>query len=116
MEPKMSAASCQKKENFSVVRGARYAQRPARIFTTAELRLDRDMADIVGAIKGANGKHPSRGFQRVAYEEAFPWRVLARWFVVARKARAPKPQLVAVLTRLYRFVDGLYDDAQDLAA
>jgi hypothetical protein len=87
-----------------------------RIFTTAELRLDSDMAEVVGAIKGANGKHPSRGFQRVLYGEAFPWRVLARWFVAARKAKAPKSQLVAVINRLHRFVDKLYEDAADLAA
>jgi hypothetical protein len=112
----MNAQQGQKKEGFQVIRGGRYAQRPMRIFTTAELRLDSDMAEVVGAIKGANGKHPSRGFQRVLYGEAFPWRVLARWFVAARKAKAPKSQLVAVINRLHRFVDKLYEDAADLAA
>lgn len=101
---------------LEVVRGDVPRSRPMRVFTTAELRLDSEMKDVVGSIRGANGDHPTRGFQRVLYGEAFPWRVLARWFVAARKARAPKSQLVAVLDRLTRFVDKLYEDAPDLAA
>ena len=33
----------QKKANFGVVRGGRYAERPMRTFTTSEFRLDREM-------------------------------------------------------------------------
>jgi hypothetical protein len=110
-------SNSQKKENlFRLERGGRYAQRPMRMFTTAEIQLDSEMAEVVGAVKGANGKAPTRGFQRVLYGEAFPWRVLARWFVAARKAKAPKSQLKGVVARLDSFVESLYADSQDSAA
>lgn len=117
MEAKMDGAVGQNQENFSVVRGDRYAERPARIFTAAELELDSDMQEIVGAVRGANGKPPTRGFARQVYGDGpFPWRVLARWFVAARRKRAPKSQLVAALARLNRFLDRLYENDIDLAA
>lgn len=116
MEAKMDGVGGQKKENLSVIPGGRYAERPARVFTPAEIELDGDMKEIVGAVRGDNGKPPTRGFGRVIYDEAFPWRVLARWFVAARRKRSPKGQLVAVLNRLHRFLDDLYKNDVDIAA
>jgi len=124
----MSPRDCQNKE---IVRGPlrledtavappsrprRYRQRPARVFTAAELRLDADMAVLVGAVRGADGGFPTRGFQRVLYGEAFPWRILARWFVAARRAGTEQHQLSAIVGRLDRFVGCLYEAEHDKAA
>lgn len=112
----MTGSDGQKKETLAVVRGGRYAQRPMRVFTTLELRLDVEMQEVLGAVRGADGKPPTRGFQRVTYGEAFPWRVLARWFVQARRKNAPREQLKAIVARLDRFVDRLYTANSDRAA
>jgi hypothetical protein len=107
----------QKKENvLGVLRGGRYAERPMRTYTTAEFRLDREMQAVIGAIRGEDGRAPSRAIARVAYEEQRPWRVLARRFVEARRKRAKKAQLLAVIEVLRCWVDRLYEDAPDLAA
>ena len=107
---------CQKKENLQVIRGGRYATRPARIFTAAEIRLDDDMKEIVGAIRGDQGQYPARTFQRVLYEEAFPWRTMARLFVKARKANAPKSQSQRIIERLSLLLDELYQNTPNRAA
>jgi hypothetical protein len=112
----MSASDGQKQENLQLVRGGRYAERPARVFTSAELRLDIDMQALIGAVRGADGKHPTRGFRKVVYQESFPWRLLARYFVAAWQAGAPIHQLLPILARFDRFVRGLYGVQHDKAA
>jgi hypothetical protein len=89
-EEMMSPSDGQKKVDLQVVRGGRYAERPARIFTASEIRLDADMAHIVGAVRGANGRHPTRGFRRVVHGEGYPWRILARWLVAATAPAPPQ--------------------------
>jgi hypothetical protein len=94
---------------LEVIRGDRYASRPMRIFTSGELALDRDMQELIGGMRGADGRFPTRGFQRVLYGEAFPWRALARYFVAARKAGVPLHQSLTILARFDRFLCDLYD-------
>ena len=74
------------------------------------------MQQLIGAVRGTDGKYPTRGFQRVLYEESYPWRLLARYFVAARRAGAPIHQLLPILARLDRFVRGLYGVPHDRAA
>jgi hypothetical protein len=103
--PTMAQGSGQKMENLRLVRGDRYAQRPARIFTTSEITLDADMARLFGAVRDANGRAPTRGFRRASlYQESYPWRVLARYIVGAARGNAKEEQVLAIVERLSLFV------------
>ena len=123
----MSASSGQEKEQglrqLAVVRGGipqgrpeRYVARRTIAITAAELELDRDMEILFGAVLGADKKPPTRGFRRAAWGEARPHRIIARWFIRARRKGTPREQLHAILQRLDRFVDAIYASTSDRAA
>ncbi len=104
-EAMMGSDDGQNKENpLRLVRGGRYAERPARIFTTGEIKLDADMASLMDAVVGSNGKAPTRGFARAGrYGELHPHRILARYIVAAARSCAREDQILAITERLTAF-------------
>lgn len=107
-------STARKKGNFAIVRGGLYARRPGRRTRTAEeWRLDRELMSAFAAIHGEDGTVPSKGIYHIREGVQHPWRVLARRFIEARQAGAPKDQLKAVLNVMALWIDDtLYNDRQ----
>lgn len=82
----------------------RYRDRPARQFTSAEIRLDDDMRALFDAIRDEEGRAPTPEFERVVRGDGFPWRVFARYAVRAAKKGGGEAHMIATTERLTAFV------------
>lgn len=89
---------------LAVVRGGRYAERPARIFTTGEIRLDVDYQQLAADVRRSMLRpERDRDFWRATNGETWPWRLMARYIVRAARRGASDGSIIAFAERMVEF-------------
>ena len=74
-----------------------------------EQMLDREIRARVAAIRGADGKVPSRACYAIAEDQAHPARIIARRVREMKRKRVPREQVMAALVEpIAEFIDRLY--------
>lgn len=89
MEDNMAEHGCRKKEKVS--------ENPRRTYTLAQIRLEKRIKRVMSEIRGADGKPPSRAFERILYDEQKPVGMLGRRLAEARAKKTPLDQAERIL-------------------
>jgi hypothetical protein len=79
--------------------------------THAELELDRAMRALFYAMRDTRGRMPGKNVRNVARGATHPWRMLAKRFRDAKRARYPQhnyPLVKETVRELDRYVDRLF--------
>jgi hypothetical protein len=103
-------ASRREKNGIALVRGGQYAKRPVAAKTSADWKLDTEMASAFAGITGEDGSVPSKGIYCIRDRSQHPWRVLSRRFKEAKAANAPLDQVLAPVRVLELWVRELYGE------